>query len=614
MRRHATIAIGLAAVLLLAFPASAQLELGDNTNLNLSGDVSFGYSGSFGESIASGHGIGVGGQGQLTGSYYNPNFLAFRMEPYYNRSQNNSSFQSINNTSGLLGQLDLFRGSSFPGAIFFGKSVNGTGQFGVPGLSGITTHGGGRNFGFTWSELLPDKPSLTATFSSNSDHAEIFGSSGESQSSSRVFTLQSLYTLDGFHLNANYMRQSQDGNFPALFTNLPTTETSFTSNTLSLQATHRIFWNGEWVGGVSHSIFNGDIGGGQLISNNDGSSNLYNTGITVNPTSKLTLAFNSNYYSNVFATLQQQIVQSGGIPLQNSLGWSASSLSLNGFAFYTLTSHIGVSGTWGRQTLFLPEGTSSVNRFGGTVNFNYAQNFLGSFNFSIGAVDMANEDGNQGAGLTGNINYSRRIRGWEVGAGFNYSQYVQTLLATYTTSNYKYDAAVRRKFHEGLYWSGSFFANHSALTQFEGTGNHSEGFNTSFLVRRYSVNATYSQASGTSLLTSRGLIEVPSGVPPDLLADTFRYRSRGFGYGASATFRRWLWTTSYSKAYGNAFGGSTQSAFDTRSINARLQYRVRKMYFNAGFTRFHQTFGALGTQSIDFNTYFVGFSRWFNVF
>src|ERR1041385_2738126 len=106
MRRHITIAIGLAAVLLLAFPASAQLELGDNTNLNLSGDVSFGYSGSFGESIASGHGIGVGGQGQLTGSYYNPNFLAFRMEPYYNRSQNNSSFQSINNTSGFLGQLD----------------------------------------------------------------------------------------------------------------------------------------------------------------------------------------------------------------------------------------------------------------------------------------------------------------------------------------------------------------------------------------------------------------------------------------------------------------------------------------------------------------------------
>ena len=614
MRRLLKIAVGLAAVLWLAFPASAQVELGDNTALNLSGDVSFGYSGSFGEEMKSGHGLGVGGQAQLTGSYYNPNFLAFRMEPYYNRSQNNSSFQSINDTSGFLGQVDLFRGSSFPGSVSFGRSLDGTGQFGVPGLSGVTTHGGGRNFGMTWSELLPDKPSLTATFSSNSDHSEIFGTSGESQSSSRVLTLQSLYTLAGFHLNANFMRQSQDANFPDVFSNFSGTQTSYTSNTVWLQATHSIFWNGQWFGGVSHSTFNGDVGGGQLISNNDGSHNLYNSGITVNPTSKLTLAFNTNYYTNVFANLQQQIVQAGGIPLKNTQDWSSSSLSLNSFAFYTLTSHIGVSGTWGRQILFLPEGTRSINRFGGTVNFNYAQNFLGSFNFSIGAVDMANEDGNQGAGLNSNINYSRRIRGWEVGAGFNYSQYVQTLLATYTTSNYKYDASLRRRFHEGLYWSGSFFANRSALTRFSGTGNHSEGFNTSFLIRRYSVNATFTQASGTSLLTSRGLIEVPSGVPSDLVADTFQYRSRGFGYGGNVTFRRWLWTTSYSKSYGNAFGGSTLSAFDSRSINARLQYRVRKMYFNAGFTRFHQTFGALGTQPIDFNRYFVGFSRWFNVF
>ena len=109
-------------------------------------------------------------------------------------------------------------------------------------------------------------------------------------------------------------------------------------------------------------------------------------------------------------------------------------------------------------------------------------------------------------------------------------------------------------------------------------------------------------------------MEVPTGVPSDLLSQEFQYRSRGFGFGGSATMKRWLWTTNYSKSYGNAAGGSTLSAFDTRTVNAKLQYRVRKMYFNAGFTRFHQTFGALGSQPIDYNTYFVGFSRWFNVF
>src|SRR5512133_165917 len=134
MRRHVQIAEGVAALLFLVLSAAAQLNIGDNTNINLSGDVSFGYSGSFGDTIESGHGIGVGGQGQLTGSYYNPNFLAFRMEPYYNRSQSNSTFQSINNTSGVLGQVDLFRGSNFPGSISYGKSLDGTGQFGMPGL------------------------------------------------------------------------------------------------------------------------------------------------------------------------------------------------------------------------------------------------------------------------------------------------------------------------------------------------------------------------------------------------------------------------------------------------------------------------------------------------
>jgi hypothetical protein len=614
MRQQVQIAVVVMALLGLLAPSVAQVTVGDNTSMNLAGDVSFGYNGSFGETIASGHGIGVGGQAQLTGSYYNPNFLSFRMEPYYNRSQSNSSVQSIFNTSGFLGQVDLFRGSSFPGTISYGKSLDGSGQFGVPGLSGITTHGGGQNFGVTWSEILPDWPSVTAGFSSNSDHSEIYGTSGESRSTSRVFSLQSFYTIDGFHLNGNFRHQMQTGDFPAIVTGAQPAATDYTSDLESLQATHKIFMQGQWWGVVTHSSFGGDSHSGQQNSSNNGTSNLYSSGVTVNPTSKLSLSFNSDYYTDVFATLEQQIVESGGIPYQNSQNTSASALTLNSFAYYTLTSHIAVSGNWGRETLFLPEGERSIDRFGGTLNFNYAQPFLGSFYFSVGAVDMASEDGNRGAGLTGTVNYSKRINGWEVGAGFNYSQYVQTLLGTYTTSNYKYDASLRRRFGDGLYWTGSFFANKTGLTQFHGTTNHSEGFNTSFLIKRYSVNATLTQSSGASILTSHGLVQIPTGVPSDLVVDTFQYGSKGFGFGGTATLRRWVLTANYSKSYGNTFGTTQLSSFDTRSVNARLQYRVRKMYFNAAFIRLHQTFGALGTQPIDYNTYYVGFSRWFNVF
>ena len=614
MRWHWNIGLTATALLLLAMPAAAQVSIGDNLSLNLSGNLSFGYSDSYGESISSGHGVGVGGQGQLTGSYYNPNFLSFRLQPYYNRSQSNSESQSITDSSGFLGQVDLFRGSHFPGSVFFGKNFDGSGQFGVPGIAGITTHGGGRSYGFTWSELLPGLPSLTASYSSNSEHSEIFGTHDENQSTVHVFSLQSLYTIDGFHLNGNFMRQSQDASFPELFGQGAATLSNYTANILTVQATHKIPLHGEWNGQVNHSTFGGDSLSGQQTSNNDGSSNLYNTGVTVNPFPKLSLAFNTNYNSNVYATLQQQILQAGGVGFQNHQDWSTSALSMNAFAFYTLTSHIAVTGNWGRQTLYLPEGDRTVSRYGGNVNFNYAQNFLGSFNFSVGAVDMANEQGNQGGGLNANINYSRRINGWELGAGFNYAQYVQTLLATYTTSNYKYDAAVRRRFKEGLYWTGSFFGNHSGLTQHEGISNRAEGFNTSILYRRYSLNATYNQSGGTSILTTQGLVPVPGGVPAPLVPQLFDYNGRGYGFGATAIVKRAVWTISYSRSNGSALGGNSASTFDTKSVNARLQYRLRKVYLNAGFTHFQQHVGLLGSTPINYNTFFVGFSRWFNVF
>jgi hypothetical protein len=165
-----------------------------------------------------------------------------------------------------------------------------------------------------------------------------------------------------------------------------------------------------------------------------------------------------------------------------------------------------------------------------------------------------------------------------------------------------------------MYWSGAFLTSHSGMTRVAGMSNHAESVNTSVLVGRYSLNGTYTQSGGTSILTGTGLVPVPGGVPGDLVGQLSHYGTKGFGFGGGATIKRSVWTVSYSKSNGDLLGGATPSLFESRSLNARLQYRVRKMYFNSGFTRFHQTFGAAGSQPIDFNTYFVGFTRWFNVF
>jgi hypothetical protein len=613
MRWHVNFGLAMAALLTVAVPVPAQVTVGENTSLNLTGNLDFGYSGSYGDSSGSGHGINIGGQGQLTGSYYNPNFLSFRFLPYYNRSQNNSTSQSISDSSGFTGEADFFRGSHFPGAISFSKTFDASGQFGVPGLSGFTSHGGGRSAGITWSALVPNFPTLTASYSSSSDHSEVFGASGESQSQSRILNLQSLYSIDGFRFNTVYTRQSLDANFPELLiASQSPTATSYGSNSINFQVNHKLPLNGQWDATLGHTSFSGDTHSGDQTNNNDGSNNLFGTGVVLNPVSKLSLSFNTNYNTNVYATLQQQILQAGGGIYEQNREFSASALSLNSFAFYTLTRHISLTGNWGHQTQYFGGETKSVSRYGGSANFNYSQKFLGSFTFSVGLVDLANQTGNQGTSLIGNVNFSRRIHGWEVGSGFNYSQFVQTLVGTYTTSNYDYNGSFRRHFRSGLYWSGSFLEHHSGFTQFAGAGNHSESYNTSFIVGRYNLNGNYSQSGGTTILTPTGLVS-PPGVPPNL-GNQYQFAGKSFGVGAGATIKRAYWTMSYSKSNGDVISGTNPSSFASTALNMRLQYRLRKLYFNSGFTHFQQSFGATGTQPINFNTYFVGITRWFNVF
>src|ERR1700739_3412817 len=62
----------LAGLILLALPCAAQLQVGNNLNMNLSGNVGFTYAGTDNQN-QSGHSMGFSGNGNLTGSSYRPN-------------------------------------------------------------------------------------------------------------------------------------------------------------------------------------------------------------------------------------------------------------------------------------------------------------------------------------------------------------------------------------------------------------------------------------------------------------------------------------------------------------------------------------------------------------
>ena len=119
----------------------AQIELGDDVKMNMNGTLGFGYGGSYGAFGQSSRSLNFNGNGTLSGSYYNPNFLSFNVQPYYNRSQNNADTQSIFDESGVTASANIFSGSRFPGFISYGKNFNGSGEFGIPGIAGLTTQG-----------------------------------------------------------------------------------------------------------------------------------------------------------------------------------------------------------------------------------------------------------------------------------------------------------------------------------------------------------------------------------------------------------------------------------------------------------------------------------------
>jgi hypothetical protein len=602
----------LAALGLWLPPAVAQVTVGDNVNFSAGGDLGFGYSGTSETGNASTHSLGLGGHGWLHGFYYKPQFLTFDFQPYYNRSQSDSIYQSITHGSGFTGTTSLFSGSRFPGYVSYGRTFDNTGQFGVPGVSGITSHGNGENFGIGWSALLPHLPTLTASYSTTAGSFSVFGTNTNSHASSRNFTLQSTYKIAGFDLLGQYLRLSTDSTFPSFFEGEEKQKSSTSSNQYLINAGHRLPLAGHWNLAWNRSSFQGDYRSGTVMGSNNGVVNDLNTLVALNPTAKLGLALGADYNDNAFGALQQQILASGGAPLP-TLSTSLRTFSVNGQAVYTVFSHLALYARAGHYEQRMAGNSRGLTQFSGNANFNYARPLLGALTFSVGVIDTATEQGNSGASLVGNVNYLRRAHAWEFGADFGYMQQVQTLFVVYTTSTYRYGSQARRRFSR-FQWTGSFNGSRSGLTRFAGFSSRSETFASNISFRRFSVSGQYSQSAGTSILTSSGLVEVPPGVPAPLLRQPILYNGKSYGGGASfSPFRRATLSASYNKAQSATAGPAISTGFESTILNLRLLYRLRKLDVDGNYTEFHQSISTAALPAV-ISTYYIRVSRWFNLF
>ncbi len=597
----------------LATAQQSQLSVGENTKLNAGGLFTFGYGGDYGDGIPSSHGLDIGASGKLSGSYYNPNFLSFSATPYYNQSRADSNYQSITGASGIDGTANFFTGSNFPGAVNYHYDHNSTGTFGLEGQPNFTTYGSGQGFGINLSALLPDLPTLSVGYSQGSGHSSLYGTNAETDSNTHLFNLHSNYQISGFRLNGYFDRNSFDSKYPAFLSGAQAQEQDSTGHDFGFGATHALPMHGSFYATYNRASATSDYlsSGGQSAATSNISSytdDTETTNASFHPTQKFSFNVSQNYTSNLSGYLAQNLGTGGAPPPGLNLGSGSHSSTLAGGMSYSFTDYLQAQAqaTYYNQTYF---GNNYTGEFlSGSLSS--SKKLWDTFSFSAAVVDSSDGQGQNAVGFIGNINAFRRFGGWQASGTFSYAQNVQTLLVTYTTSYYQYSANLHRRLPGGMQWTAAFNGTHSGLTNYQGTTSHSEGYSTSLSLRRFTVNALYTKSSGMQLLGAGGII-TPTPTPG--LTDFILFNGSSYGGGFSVTpIKRMSISGAFSRAISDTLA-STISRNDTEVYNAQLQYHLRRIGLQAGYTRFSQGISAIGAP-VNTTSYFVGVSRWFDFF
>jgi hypothetical protein len=600
-------------LLLLALPVAGQIQVGDNLNMNLNGIMTGGYNGVYGNQINSSHGLNFGGNGTLSGSYYNPNFLSFNLSPYYDQSRQNSEFRSLFNGGGVDFSSNIFAGSHFPGAFSYSKAWNSQGTFSMPGLSDYTTSSNSQGLNIAWSELLPDWPSLMVSFADGSSDYSVVGAKQDGSNNFHNLSLRSGYRTAGFDLTAAYTKGSSHADVPLVSGDQTVQQVNSDYSTFLFSASHQLPMHGSFGSSFSRSDINSDYIG----SSYHGVVDTINASAGVNPKPRLNLSMGMGYTDSLTGSLFQSLLTgsgqsgTGGGIFQSQM--SSNSLFLTGTANYGLTSGLQMEAEVQRRQQSYLGSTYGANSFGGGLT--YTTGALGGFLSTSLMVTDNNNDRTSGNSLSfaTNVAFSRTLQRWFLSANFNYAQNVQTYLITYMNSFYTYSGNVRRRFFDGRFvWSATAAGSRSALNNQPNTGNSSQSYSSSVGLRRITASASYAKSDGFGLLGAAGQQPPPGTIPPEWII-LYGGTSESFSLSGSP-IRNLTAGASYSKARTNTATGGIGSSNKTEQINAILNYRVRKIMFTAGYGRIVQGFSASGLPPGNLSSFFVGFSRSFNFF
>lgn len=610
------VALAIAGVLLITHGLFGQVQVGDNLSFNMNGTVSADYTGSYGNQTPSTHGIGYGGTAGLTGSYYNPNFLSFDVNPFFNQSRANSTFGSLTDASGVTLSSAIFSGSHFPGTVNFSKVFNKTGNYGLPGISAFDTNSNAQSFGVGWSFIVPKLPSLNVGYQKGDDNYSLYGTNENGNNKFQNLFLNSNYTVAGFGLGAGFSTGSSTAAIPQVITGTNEINSNSDTKSYNFSVSHALPWHGSF----SNVFTRSDVNSNYLGYKFDGTINRWAANSGLHPTNKLSFSLGADYTDNLSGSLYQAVVPG---PQVNAAATTPSSLTQqsqqsNGWDLFATTSYSFAKNLQGqggveRRTQYFQGVNYGSNLYSGGL-FYTQELFGGYFGSSFSVIDSQLDHSSQNTvGFTSNTNYNRRVGAWQVGGYFNYSQNVQTLLVTYTTSFYNVSANVGRKLG-ALHWTAAAALGKSGLTAQPGTSSRTESFSSSIGTGRLTLAGAYSKADGNSLAGGSGLVPVP--VPP-VIPSAFLVMYGGESYSVALSgspIRHLTVSASYVNSQNTLNNQGASSWNNYEQQNYYFQYHFRQVNLTGGYARLVQGFSASGLPAANLSTFSVGLSRWFNFF
>lgn len=590
----------------------AQVHVGSETQLNLDGTLTGGYSGTMTNNGGDDHGFVFGGTGNLTGSYYNPQFLSFDVAPFYNQSRNNSSYQSITDSSGVNASASIFSGSQFPGYVNYSKIYNNTSNnFTLPGLASYATSGNTQSVGVGWAANFKELPSVSFGYQQGDSNYSLYGT--EQQSTDRFHSVFGLvnYNVDGFHLNGGIHYSNSDSVFPNILAGTAAETATEDTTTYTFSMSRAVYRDGSTWFNFTRNTTNYDF---ENI-NNSATSDILTGGISLKPTRKLFTSLSADYDDNLAGTIYQQVTNGGALVPAKFNELPSHSWGIIGNAQYSIKAGLYVDGMIShRQQLF--EGTSfDSNSYSGSIF--YGRNLLsGQLSTSATVTESTYGHNNTSLlGVLGNVTYVRKVGEWGLSGSFGYSRNTQTILIAYTSSGYSFSGSANRRIIGHLYWNAGANLSKSELNQASGYNNTTQAYSMGLSGRWVSVSGGYAKSSGNGLLTGTGVTPLPPGVPAPLLP-TVVYTGTTYSASVGSTPIRGLTITGSAIWSRNNTSGalSTPSNNNSQQDYVYLTYKVRKIYVNGGYSRVLQGFSTSGLPPSLLSTYYIGLSRWFKAF